>query len=238
MLTIGQLAKLCEVTVRTIRHYHRVGSLAEPDRDFSGYRRYSAKSAVELIRIKVLAESGVPPARVRELLEASPSEFATEVASIDDALKQQITEVEHRRRQLAGLLAGDRLVLPGNVADLLALLESIGVSDRGVSLEREGSVLLEAVAPELLTDWTREKTDALSDPAFRELYLAVGQAWDLDPDDPRVEALAARLADWTARRGDVAGEVAPESRPRSSRSVWSNSSWPPTAASFRPPGDA
>jgi len=68
LLTIGQLAKLCGVTVRAVRHYHRIGLLAEPDRDAAGYRRHAATAVVDLIRIKVLAESGVPLARVRQLI--------------------------------------------------------------------------------------------------------------------------------------------------------------------------
>jgi DNA-binding transcriptional MerR regulator len=39
-LRIGELADLAGVTVRTIRHYHAKGLLAEPPRDPSGYRRY------------------------------------------------------------------------------------------------------------------------------------------------------------------------------------------------------
>lgn len=34
--------------------------LPEPDRDASGCRRYGAKDAVDLIKIRTLAESGVP----------------------------------------------------------------------------------------------------------------------------------------------------------------------------------
>jgi len=61
LLTIGQLANHCGVTVRAIRHYRRVGLLPEPVRDDPGYRRYGAQAVVDLVRIKVLADAGVPP---------------------------------------------------------------------------------------------------------------------------------------------------------------------------------
>jgi DNA-binding transcriptional MerR regulator len=64
MLTISQLASYAGVTVRAVRHYHAKGLLPEPERDHSGYRRYDAKAVVELIKIRTLAESGVPLARV------------------------------------------------------------------------------------------------------------------------------------------------------------------------------
>ena len=60
MLTIGQLAAYAGVTVRAVRHYHAKGLLPEPERDYSGYRRYDAHAVVELIKIRTLAEASVP----------------------------------------------------------------------------------------------------------------------------------------------------------------------------------
>lgn len=80
MLTIGQLAAYAGVTIRAVRHYHRIGLLAEPERDASGYRTYDAAAVVHLIRIRTLAQAGVPLARVRELLEADPETFADATA--------------------------------------------------------------------------------------------------------------------------------------------------------------
>ena len=40
-LTIGKVAKLAAVNVETIRYYQRRGLLAEPDKPYMGYRRYS-----------------------------------------------------------------------------------------------------------------------------------------------------------------------------------------------------
>ena len=64
MLTISQLAAYAGVTVRAVRHYHQIGLLPEPARDGSGYRTYDAAAVVRLIRIRTLAEAGVPLARV------------------------------------------------------------------------------------------------------------------------------------------------------------------------------
>ena len=45
---IGELAGLVGISTRAIRHYHRVGLLAEPARTANGYREYSLRDAVEL----------------------------------------------------------------------------------------------------------------------------------------------------------------------------------------------
>ena len=70
MLTIGQLAAYAGVTVRAVRHYHQIGLLPEPERDASGYRRYGATAVVSLIKIRTLANAGVPLSQVGQMLEA------------------------------------------------------------------------------------------------------------------------------------------------------------------------
>jgi len=204
LLTIGQLASHCGVTVRAVRHYHRVGLLPEPERDNSGYRRYGAQAVVDLVRIKVLADAGVPLAQVSHLLNADPDEFGAAVAGIDEALQQQIGQLEHRRQQLAGLLAGDQLILPSGVAKLLGELREMGVSEQGVQIERDGWILLAALSPEVVPEWTRHKRAALADPEFRRIYLAYDEARDWDPTDPRLGPLASRTVEWTAARHDAA----------------------------------
>ena len=57
MITIGRLAQYAGVTIRV---YHAKGLLPEPGRDRSGYRRYTAQHAIDLIKIRTLADAGVP----------------------------------------------------------------------------------------------------------------------------------------------------------------------------------
>jgi DNA-binding transcriptional MerR regulator len=55
----GELASLIGISTRAIRHYHRVGLLAESARTANGYREYSLRDAVELARIRRLTELGL-----------------------------------------------------------------------------------------------------------------------------------------------------------------------------------
>jgi DNA-binding transcriptional MerR regulator len=197
-LTIGQLATHAGVTVRAVRHYHQRGLLAEPERDASGYRRYGAQAVIHLIRIKTLADAGVPLARIQELLSADPAEFTEAISEIDQALKRKIRELTQHRSQIAELAAGERLFLPGEVVELLDDLRGLGVSERAVQLERDGWILGMALSPELALGWVEEKKAAMADPEFRRLYLAGDQALAWDPEDPRLEKIAASMADWAA----------------------------------------
>jgi DNA-binding transcriptional MerR regulator len=200
MLTIGQLADYVGVTVRAVRHYHQRGLLPEPERDASGYRRYGAQAVVDLIRIKTLADAGVPLARIEALLGAEPEQFAQGIARIDRALRTRIRDLQRQRRRIAELAAGDRLFLPDEVADLLDELRRLGVSQRAVDMERDGWILLAARSAGLATEWAQDKRAALADPEFRRLYLAIDQAFDWDPADPRLGELADAMVAFAARR--------------------------------------
>src|SRR5450755_2777097 len=119
MITIGQLADYAGVTIKTVRHYHQRGLLAEPPRDTSGYRRYTAQNAIDLVKIRTLAEAGVPLARIKELLTADPDHFAAAIVEIDLNLQQRAEELLRTRERIAQLRAGDRLFVSAEVADYL-----------------------------------------------------------------------------------------------------------------------
>ncbi|MFI8292014.1 MerR family transcriptional regulator [Streptomyces sp. NPDC085614] len=190
MLTIGQVGACLGVTVRAIRHYHQRGLLAEPERDASGYRRYGADAIVALVRIKTLSDAGVPLARIEELMGASPEGFATAVADIDSDLKEQIRDLNRRRRRIAELAAGEALFLPSEVVVLLDRLREVGLSPQTVRTERDTWILLVAQYPDQVAQWARQKQALFEDPAFQRLYLTADQAAGWDRDDPRLEGLA------------------------------------------------
>src|SRR4029453_6254593 len=101
MITTGELANYAGVTIKAVRHYHQRGLLEEPQRDASGYRRYTAEHATQLLKIKTLAEAGVPLARIKELLAADPERFAAAITEIDRNLQQRAAELRRTRERLA-----------------------------------------------------------------------------------------------------------------------------------------
>jgi DNA-binding transcriptional MerR regulator len=155
---------------------------------------------IDLIRIKTLVDAGVPLDRVRHLLDAEPTEFAAAIADIDQTLRERISDLEQLRRRLPELMAGDRLVLPAEVTELLDQMRSLGVSERSMTLERDGWILLMARLPDQVPKLAADKSAALADPDFARLYLAFDRAYDWDPDDPRLIELAANVAAWMAKQ--------------------------------------
>jgi DNA-binding transcriptional MerR regulator len=171
MITIGQLADYAGVTTKAIRHYHERGLLAEPDRDSSGYRRYTAKDAIDLVKIRTLATAGAPLARIKDLLDADPDALTAAIAEIDHNLQDRIAQLRRTRDQLAQLPAGDRLFVSPEVADYLDDLRELGISERQIHLERDGWILMQTASPEDASQWIAEKRELITDPEFRALYL-------------------------------------------------------------------
>lgn len=217
MLTIGQLASYAGVTVRAVRHYHAKGLLAEPERDSSGYRRYGAAAVVELIKIRTLAEAGVPLSRVRELLAADDEALAVAVEDIDRRLRAEIRERQRHRERIAQLATGDSLALPAEAVAYLERLRRIGLPPRMVEAERDAWILVAAQLPEHMPYYMAMKQQQLEDPASVELYRDLADVINWQPADARVAVLADRLValfdaaaakGWDTRDQQITDELA------------------------------
>lgn len=175
MLTIGQLASYAGVTIRAVRHYHQVGLLPEPERNVSGYRTYDAEAVVRLIRIRTLAEAGVPLARVQELLDADAETFAEGTAEIDRELRAQIRGLQEHRRRIAQLAAGGSLAVPDVVSDYLDMVRAIGAPEELVAAERDAWILVAARYPDQIEAFMEDKVRQFEDPRTVRFYQLISR---------------------------------------------------------------
>ena len=194
-LTIGQAAAFTGVTIKTVRHYHRLGLVAEPRRDGSGYRRYGSDDLLRLIRVRTLAEAGVALAEIGDLLAAEPEPFAAALADVRRRLTDRIEELTVRRDRLAQLADGDGALLPDRARAVLARFAELGFAPDFVAAQREGLVLARALAPDFLDGFLGQLEQRLDDPEHVELQKRSWEALSWDPDDPRVDELASALAE-------------------------------------------
>jgi len=201
VLTIGQLATYSGVTTRAVRHYHQIGLLPEPERDASGYRTYAAGDVVQLIRIRTLAEAGVPLARVQELLTADEDGFADAVAEIDRRLRGELREIQEHRRRIAKLAAGDSLALPPAVTDYLDRMRSLGAPELMVEMERDAWILIAAQMPAKIEEYMVVKEAHLDDPLMRRFIVAMGAVLTGDDDS---EVLLVEIADVVVEMAEQA----------------------------------
>ncbi|GAB2869520.1 MerR family transcriptional regulator [Actinoallomurus bryophytorum] len=218
MLTIGQLAAYVGVTARAVRHYHQIGLLPEPERDASGYRRYGPTAVLSLIKIRTLADAGVPLSQIGQMLEADASTFAEAVQRIDSRLRDEIERLETSREHIAQLAALESLALPPEVIPYLDRLREIGVSERMVEGERAGWILLAARWPDRIGALMPGKFAQLEDPRVVRLYRVLSEIYESDAsDDPRLEEAAdimAGLAEEAYASGEMDfGEAAHDDLP-------------------------
>jgi DNA-binding transcriptional MerR regulator len=207
MLTIGQLAAYAGVTVRAVRHYHQIGLLAEPERDASGYRQYGAPAVVSLIKIRTLADAGVPLSQIRRMLEADPTTFAEVLERIDTHLSAEIDRLEASRKQVAQLTAGDSLVLPREVVAYLDRLREIGTSERMIAAERDGWILMAARWPEKVIEWMPDKVAQLEDPRMVRLYQVLSELMATEGSNDPLAMEAADIMVELAEQAEAAGEL-------------------------------
>ena len=209
MLTISQLAAYAGVTTRAVRHYHQIGLLPEPERDASGYRQYGATAVVSLIKIRTLANAGVPLSQIAELLQADAAAFAEAVKRIDDRLRDEAERLEASRKQIAQLAAGDSLALPPEVIPYLDRLREIGASQRMVEAERDAWILVAARWPDRVREWMPDKLAELDDPQLVRFYRLASEILEADAGDDSRLAEAADIMAGLLEQAYASGEINP-----------------------------
>lgn len=159
----NQIAQIAGVSVRTLRHYHGLGLMAEPPRQPNGYRDYSALDLARLLRIKRLASLGFSLADIKTMLDAdderkdedetggsaldntaatySPTDWALE--QLDAELDLRIKQLREQRRTIA-LLRKEQLdpSLPIRFAQLVRRLYSPAIDIGTASLTDYDSAAL------------------------------------------------------------------------------------------------
>jgi len=209
---IGELAGLVGISTRAIRHYHRIGLLAEPARRANGYREYSLRDAVELARVRRLSELGLSLDEVGDALaDDAGRDLAEIVGELDADLARQEEDIRQRRVRLArllgqaetgGTLSGQAPVSPG-LAALFDRMTGVARAKPGpepamAAKDREILALLETVPSARGNGWLSELTRVLSgDPGAAEqayaVYARLDELAGLPVDDPRVEETARAL---------------------------------------------
>ncbi len=100
-LTIGKVAKQAGVNIDTLRYYEREGVIAEPVRNGSNYRVYSADTVLRVRFVKRAQELGFSLAEIKELLELRISEEA----SCADVRNQAQAKIEYLDGKISSLRA-------------------------------------------------------------------------------------------------------------------------------------
>jgi DNA-binding transcriptional MerR regulator len=98
----SRLAALANTTTATVRHYHRVGLLPEPERRTNGYKQYTARHLVRLLQIRRLTQRGIRLDRIAAILR-DDADSASALDEVDAELKDSMRRLAQARAELAVL---------------------------------------------------------------------------------------------------------------------------------------
>lgn len=97
-LKIGEFSKLCQVTVKTLRHYEKIGILKPMETDeWTGYRYYNVAQMKVMNSIQYLKQLGLSLEEIGDLFEEDRT--LPDVAAIDQLLHRCDTQLRLLLRQ-------------------------------------------------------------------------------------------------------------------------------------------
>lgn len=192
--TVGAVASLVGVTVRTLHHWDEIGLAGPSERTAAGYRLYTAADIARIHRVVVYRELGVSLEETARLLDADADE-ATE------SLLRRRDELRERIRKLEGMAdALDRMAAARKEGVLLSAEEQVeifgkhwqpswaeGARERWGDT-RQWAQFAERAADRTAEDWQRiaEEVETLNADLSEALRAGVG------PGSERADALAER----------------------------------------------
>lgn len=185
-----ELADLAGVTVRTLRHYHQIGLIAEPARHGNGYRRYGVQHLVRLLRIRRLSALGLSLDDIPALLDGKGERRSDMLDQLDESLTRQIQHLEAQRRTVAALRDSEApLDMPPDIANSLLPLE-VGRSAGAIRSGREQSILLARTVAADGREAIARLYDRLAEPDIAAVAQELGQRFDrLDDQTSEAEIL-------------------------------------------------
>jgi DNA-binding transcriptional MerR regulator len=134
-VTVGRLAKLSGLSVRSLRHYDEIGLLVPSQRSASGYRLYSKGDVERLLRIQSLRELGWTLGEIHEALADGGASIPELLDRQIDSLQEDIDRATALRGRLVHLrdhLSQHRPLTP---SDWLAGAELFGHYEKHLSAD-------------------------------------------------------------------------------------------------------
>ncbi|WP_440072170.1 helix-turn-helix domain-containing protein [Streptosporangium sp. OZ121] len=180
-----EIAELSGSTVKTVRYYHEIGLLDEPDREPNGYKRYEVRHLTRLLQIKRLTGLGVPLAQVAAM-GTDPDGRASVFRTIDAELEATVERLQKIRQELA------MLSRPGASPDVPAGFG--GVAEHLRDNDRALIMIYAQLFSDESMDAVRQTLEARPNPALDEEFRDLPE----DADEATRQALAERIAPFVA----------------------------------------
>ncbi|GAB3047568.1 MerR family transcriptional regulator [Sediminivirga luteola] len=182
-----EVAKLAGTTLRTVRHYHDIGLLEEPERLPNGYKSYRTVHLVRLLEIRRLTRLGLSLSAIATVLQ-DPADLNETLDAVQDDLAETIAQLQLAQEEIAKLRrtpTGTDLPF-----DIAVAAKDAELSDADRSLY---AVITQVAGDKGHEHWSTLLKGAARTPASEEF-----DALPADADEETRHRLAEQLAPQTA----------------------------------------
>ncbi|HPY40767.1 MAG TPA: TipAS antibiotic-recognition domain-containing protein [Thiolinea sp.] len=189
LLKVGELAKCCGLTIRTLHHYDAIGLLTPSARSTRSYRLYNRHDIARLHQIQALRRFGLSLADIRGVLASPDSQLAAIVDKQIQVLNQQLSQMTLLRERLVHLQAQLKRGEEPELTDWLMTLEMMNMYDNYFTKEEQQQLaLLPTATNPTIDEWAA-------------LVASVQALIDKNvlPQDPAAQALAKRWMEMLMR---------------------------------------
>lgn len=153
LLTVGELARRCGMTVRTLHHYDAIGLLQPASRSGAGYRLYARADIERLHRIQALRQLGLSLTDIGTALSGPQQPLADVVDRQIAQIDRELTEAASLRERLVYLRTQLANGQSPDLADWLDTLELMTMYEKYFSPE-ELKVLPLHINPDVKVEWS------------------------------------------------------------------------------------
>ena len=204
----SEVARLAGTTLRTVRHYHEIGLLDEPERRPNGYKSYRTEHLVRLLEIRRLTRLGLSLSAIATVLQGA-GDLEGSLDAIEKDLAATIAQLQQAQKEIAELRrtpVKTDLPFPAAVA---AEGAELSAADRALY-----AVITQVAGDGGLAHWSAVLEGFTRTPAFDEF-----DALTADADEQTRRRLAEQMiphtADLLARNPLPAGALPPSIREQS-----------------------
>mgnify|MGYP003093871937 FL=1 len=193
-LTVGQVAGLVGVSVRTLHHWDEIGLVVPSARSWAGYRLYGPDDVARIHRVLVYRETGMPLAEVARVLDDPDVDATAHLARQRDLLQARIAHLTRMLRAVDTMMEKNSMgenLTPQQQAEILGAERDPAWQEEAEERWGDSDEWAQAAARKAAMtrqDWARvaEETEAL------ETDLANAMREGVVPGSERANALAER----------------------------------------------
>ena len=209
-LTVGSVARLVGVSVRTLHHYDDIGLVEPSGRTAAGYRSYSASDIERLHQVLTYRELGFTLSEIQEILAADSVDAMAHLRRQHDLLEERIERLQEMATAVEKMMEAKKMGIQLSAQEQREIFGDNwqGEEYAAEAEERWGKTEAwkqsqERTAKFTKDDWIRVKadTDAL------EAAFATALADGVQPGSAEANALAERHLESLRQFSDTSHEM-------------------------------